>query len=200
MAILRGKIRWTIPGAGTAYSVLHFGTDDGFNPEQADVDAVATKMNQFITTIKAVLPNVVQLQVVNELEEIDSNNGQMIALWTTPTLAAQAGTASAAAGWAAAAGGVISWSTGIVHRARRIRGRTFVVPMSNEVWDIDGTIKAVPMGTLNTAATALRDAAGIVRLGVYARPSAPGATDGRFAPVSGHRVPDMSAILRSRRS
>lgn len=199
MAILRSKIRWTIPGAGTAYTVLHFGTDDGFNPEQADVDAVATKVNQFITTVKANLPNVVQLQVVNELEEIDSNNGEMIALWTTPTLAAQAGTASAAAGWAAAAGGVISWSTGIVHRARRIRGRTFVVPMSNEVWDIDGTIKAVPMGVLNTAATDLRDPAGTVRLGVFARPSGPAATDGRFAPVSGHRVPDMSAILRSRR-
>jgi hypothetical protein len=200
MAILRGKIRWTIPGAGTAYSVLHFGTDDGFNPEQADVDTTATMMNQFITTVKSTLPNVVQMQVVNELEEIDSNNGQMIALWTTPTLAAQAGTASAAAGWAAAAGGVISWSTGIVHRARRIRGRTFIVPMSNEVWDIDGTIKAVPLGQLNTAATALRDPAATVRLGVFARPSAPGATDGRFAPVSGHRVPDMSAILRSRRS
>ena len=200
MAILRGKIRWTIPGAGTAYTVLHFGTDDGFNPEQADADAVATKMSAFCNTIKANLPNVVSLQVQNELEKIDSNNGEMITIWTVATQQVHAGTASAAAGWAAAAGGVISWSTGIVHRSRRIRGRTFVVPMSNEVWDLDGTIKSVPMGTLNTAATALRDAAGTTRLGVFARPSVPGAQDGRFAPVSGHRVPDMSAILRSRRS
>ena len=200
MAIMRSKIRWTIPGAGTAFSVLHFGTDDGFNPEQADADAVVTKVNQFVTTIKANLPNVVQLQVQNEVEEIDSNNGELIQIWTTPTEAAQSGTASAAAGWAAAAGGVISWSTGIVHRTRRIRGRTFVVPMSNEVWDVDGTIKAVPLGVLNTAATDLRTPTALIELGVWARPSAPGATDGRFAPVSGHRVPDMSAILTSRRS
>lgn len=200
MAIMRSKIRWTIPGAGTAFSVLHFGSDDGFNPVQADADAVVTKVNQFVTTVKANLPNVVQLQVLNEVEEIDSNNGELIQIWTTATPAAQNGTASAAAGWAAAAGGVISWSTGIVHRTRRIRGRTFVVPMSTEVWDIDGTIKSVPLGVLNTAATALRDNSGAVKFGVWARPSGPGLADGRFAPVSGHRVPDMSAILTSRRS
>lgn len=200
MAIMRSKIRWTIPGAGTAFSVLHFGTDDGFNPVQADADAVVTKVNQFVTTIKANLPNVVQLQVLNEVEEIDSNNGELIQIWTTASVAAQNGTASATAGWAAAAGGVISWSTGIVHRTRRIRGRTFVVPMSTEVWDTDGTIKSVPLGVLNTAATALRAPTAEIQFGVWARPSGPGATDGRFAPVSGHRVPDMSAILTSRRS
>lgn len=197
---MRSKIRWTIPGAGTALSVLHFSTDDGFNPEQADADAVVTKVNQFVTTIKANLPNVVQLQTLNEVEVIDSNNGALIEILTAPSVAAQNGTASATAGWAAAAGGVISWSTGIVHRTRRIRGRTFVVPMSTEVWDVDGTIKSVPLGVLNTAATALREPTALIEFGVWARPSAPGATDGRFAPVSSHRVPDMSAILTSRRS
>ena len=62
---MRSKIRWTIPGAGTAFTVLHFATDDGFNPEQADADAVVTKVNQYVTTIKANLPNVKQ-------EEIDA--------------------------------------------------------------------------------------------------------------------------------
>lgn len=200
MAIMRSKIRWTIPGAGTAFSVLHFGTDDGFNPVQADADAVVTKVNQFVTTVKSTLPNVVSLQVLNEVEEIDSNNGALIQIWTTATQTSQSGTAAAGAGWAAAAGGVISWSTGIVHRTRRIRGRTFIVPMSNEVWDVDGTIKSVPYGTLNTAAEALRTPTAEIEFGVWARPSGPGLADGRFAPVSGHRVPDMSAILTSRRS
>ena len=197
---MRAKIRWTIPGAGTAFSILHFGTDDGFNPVQADIDAVVTKVNAFVTTVKSVLPNVVSLQTLNEVEEIDANNGALISIWTAPSVAAQSGTASATAGWAAAAGGVISWSTAIVHRTRRIRGRTFVVPMSTEAWDTDGTIKSVQLSTLNTAATNLRTPTAEIELGVWARPSAPGLSDARFAPVSSHRVPDMSAILTSRRS
>ena len=200
MSILRSKIRWTIPGAGTALSVLHFSGNEGWSPVQGDAEAVAIHVNQFCNTIKSTLPNVVQLQTLNELEEIDSNNGALLQVWTAPTQAVHNGTAAAAAGWAAAAGAVISWSTGIVHRKRRIRGRTFIVPLSNECWDVDGTLKSVPHGTLNSAATALRQDILGIDLGVWARPSAPGATDGRFATVSGHRVPDMSAILRSRRA
>lgn len=200
MGLLRGKIRWTIPGAGTAYTVLHFGTQDASTPTQADAVQAVTKMQTFAQNISAALPNVVQLQVQNECEEIVATSGQMLGIYSGATQTPVNGTAAAAAGWAAAAGGVITWNTAGVRNGRRVRGRSFVVPLSNEVWDIDGTIKSVPMGTLNTAATNLRTAGTDVELVVYARPSAPGANDGAQFPVLGHRVPDMSAILRSRRS
>lgn len=200
MGLLRGKIRWTIPGAGTAYTVLHFGTMDASTPTTADAVNAVTKMKTFCDNISAALPNVVKLDVMPECEEIVATTGTMLGVYNGGTTPQVSGTAAAAAGWAAAAGGVISWSTGGVRNGRRVRGRTFVVPLSNEVWDIDGTIKSVPMGTLNTAATNLRAAGTDVELVVYARPSAPGASDGAQFQVLSHRVPDMSAILRSRRS
>lgn len=200
MGLLRGKIRWTIPGAGTAFTVLHFRTLSGGTPVQADADEAVAKMQTFATAIKSTLPNVVTLQVQNEVEEIVTASGSMLGVFTTASQTAQTGTASAAAGWAAAAGAVISWSTAGVRNGRRVRGRNFVVPLSNEAWDVDGTLKTVPMNTLNSASTALRTAGTAVGLTVYARPTAPGATDGVEWEVSGHRIPDMSAILRSRRS
>lgn len=200
MGLLRGKIRWTIPGAGTAYTVLHFGTMDASTPTADDAIEAVTKMQTFANNISAALPNVVQLQVQNECEEIVADTNTMLGVYAGPTQTPVNGTAAASAGWAAAAGGVITWNTGGVRNSRRVRGRTFVVPLSNEVWDIDGTIKSVPMGTLNTAATNLRTAGTSVELVVYARPSAAGASDGAQFQVLSHRVPDMSAILRSRRS
>ena len=201
MAVYRGKIRWTIPGAGTAYSVLHFADIAGDGAaSQAEADEIIAKMQTWATAIKSTLPNVVTLQVQNEVEHILSTTGDLIDIWTGASQTAQTGTASATAGWAAAAGAVVSWSTAGVRNGRRVRGRTFLVPLSNEVWDTDGTLKSVPLGTINSAATALRTVGTTVQLAVHTRPSAPGASDGDHFPVTGHRTPDMSAILRSRRS
>jgi len=200
MALYRTKVRWTIPGAGTAYSILHWtGAETQLNG-QSEANDAAAKTHAFLTPLINVLPNVVKVQALAEVEEINESTGDLIGFWTTPTNQDRAGTASATAGWAAAAGAVISWSTAGVRNGRRIRGRTFVVPLSNECWDVDGTIKSVPMGTLNTAATALTGGTDVTRFVVWARPTAPGATDGQAANVLTHRVPDMSAILRSRRS
>jgi hypothetical protein len=200
MGLLRGKIRWNIPGAGTAWSVLHFGTTSLGTPVQADADAAVARMQAWATSIKSLLPNVVSLNVQGETEEINEGTGALIGVWTSTTPTTQTGTAAAGQGWAAAAGAVVSWSTPSVRNNRRVRGRTFVVPVSNEVWDVDGTLKAVPFGTLNTAATALREDGAEVDLRIYCRPTTPGGSDGFAAVVLAHRVPDMSAVLRSRRA
>ena len=200
MAMLRSKIRWTIPGAGTAHTVLHFGTLDASTPTQADADEVISKVAAYAGAIKAYIPNVVSLLVSSEVEEINVATGKLIGIYTGATQTAQAGTASATAGWAAPAGGVISWSTAGIRNNRRLRGRTFIVPMSNEVWDVDGTLKSVPLTGLNTAAAALRAPGTQVYLTIYGRPSGVGASDGVEWQALAHRVPDMAAILTSRRS
>ena len=94
MGLLRGKIRWTIPGAGTAYSVLHFRTLDGSTPTQADADEAISKMQTFATAIKINLPNVVTLQVQNEVEEIVTASGDMLGIYAGATQTAQTGGAS----------------------------------------------------------------------------------------------------------
>lgn len=200
MALYRGKIRWTIPGAGTALSVLHFQGSGTNGASQLEADDVSTRVHAFLTPIINVLPNVVKVQALSEVEEINPASGDLIGFWNTPAKAERAGTAAATAGWAAAAGAVISWSTAGVRNGRRVRGRTFVVPLSNECWDVDGTIKSVPLGSLTTGAQALTTGTDVTRFSIWSRPSAPEANDGAAFNVSGFRIPDMSAILRSRRA
>lgn len=200
MAMYRTKIRWVIPGAGTALSVLHFMGAETQLDGQLEANDAALRTHTFLTPIINVLPNVVQVQALAEVEEINPDTGKLIGFWTTPTNQNRAGTAAASAGWAAAAGAVISWSTAGVRNGRRIRGRTFVVPLSNECWDVDGTIKPVQLGQLTTGAQALSTGNDTTQFAIWARPTAPGATDGEVVPVLGFRIPDMSAILRSRRA
>ena len=200
MALLRAKIRWTIPGAGTAFTVLHFASVAGAGMSQAIADEVATKCNAYITAIKAYIPNVVTLQLVTDIEEIADTDGGLVQVFSVTSTAAAAGTASATAGWAAPTGAVITWGTGTIRNGRRIRGRSFIVPLSNEVYDVDGTLKSTPLTGITNAANALRTPGTNAKLAIFGRPTGPGATDGVKADVISHRVPDMAAILTSRRS
>jgi hypothetical protein len=200
MALLRAKIRWTIPGAGVSHSVLHFASIAGAGMNQAAADEVKAKVDTFINGIKNELPAQVTLQGPAEIEEIAHDSGMLIQVFSVAQAAAQAGTAAAASVWSAPSGAVISWSTGTIRNGRRVRGRTFIVPLSAEAYDTDGTIKPVPHGRLGDAANALRAPGVEVKFALWGRPSAPAVNDGVQADVTGHRVPDMAAILRSRRS
>jgi hypothetical protein len=200
MALLRAKIRWTIPGAGVSHSVLHFSSIAGAGMNQAGADEAAAKVNTFITAIKGDLPSQITLQAPAEIEEIAHDSGTLVNVFAVTQPAAQAGTAASTSSWSAPSGAVVSWSSGTIRNGRRMRGRTFIVPVSSDTYDTDGTIKAVPLGRLVAAAAALRAPGTEVRLALWGRPSAPNATDGVQAEVTGHRVPDMAAILRSRRS
>jgi hypothetical protein len=200
MTLLRTKVRWTIPGAGTALSILHWSNADQSGATQAQADDAAAKTHAFLTPLLPIIPNVVNVQALNEVEEINEASGDLIGFYGTPANADRPGTAGAGLGWSAPSGAVISWSTAGVRNGRRIRGRTFVVPLSTSVYDAAGTLTPIALTALGNAATALRTGSDVTQFRVWCRPSAPAATDGQSAVVLSHRIPDMAAILRSRRS
>jgi hypothetical protein len=198
--LLRVKLKWSgLPG-GIGYSLFHMRDFSTGEPTLADANGAIGKVDNFINTIKPLIPPVVSMVVESEVEVIEETNGQMQTVLGGTSLGTEFGMASGTAGYSAPVGAVISWSTGGVRNGRRVRGRTFVVPLSNEAWDTDGTLKSTALTTLNAAATSLRDIGGSPDLGVYARPTSAGATDGIWYAATGHRVPDMAAVLRSRRS
>lgn len=199
MGLLRAKLEWIIPGAGTAHSVFHFITTTG-QPVQAEADAVAAKLATFRSNIRPQIPSQVSLRPLSDIEQIDEASGDLQLVFTTAATTAQAGSATSTASWAAPVGGVISWATSGIRNARRVRGRTFVVPLSSVAFDTDGTLSAGGMTSLTTAANALMAADPNVKLAVYGRPTGPAATDGDAFEVVSNRVPDMGAILTSRRS
>lgn len=200
VGLLRAKIAWTIPGAGKSHSVLHFSTNSESAPVQADADDVATKVATFLTSLRNHIPGTISLQRLADVEEINEATGDLIGVFSTTTTAAASGSLPSTEKWAAPVGAVITWTTAGIRNGRRVRGRTFLVPLGSSVFDTDGTIGTTPMNGINSLSAALYAASGTTSLAVWGRPSAPGATDGVAYNVLSHKVPDMAAVLTTRRS
>ena len=178
---------------------MHFRDFGGTPPTVSDAQAAVDRVYAFFNAIKALVPQQVSIQVQGEVEAIEETDGVLQDVLVATTPAAIVGTALVSNPYAAAVGAVVSWRTGVVRNGRRIRGRNFLVPLTSTAFDNTGTLTSSALTTLNTAATALRDTTSIADLGIYARPTAAGATDGLWALVTGHQIPDMGSILRSRR-
>lgn len=178
---------------------MHFRDFGGTDPIVSDAQAAVDKVYAFFNAIKAYFPAQVTIQVLGEAEAIEDTTGILQDVLVATTPAAIVGTAGTTVAYAAALGAVVSWRTGLVRNGRRIRGRTFLVPLSSLAFDNTGTLIPAALTTFNAAAVTLRDQTGIADIGVYARPSAPGAADGEWALITGHSIPDMGSILRSRR-
>jgi hypothetical protein len=198
--ILRVRARWSGFIGGPGYTVLHFKEfEAGGTQTLAAAQGAVDKTRAFFNSIKGALPANTTVQVMPDVDVIEETTGQLTNALTTTTPVSVVGGAVGTATYSAATGAVITWRTSVIRNGRRIRGRSFLVPLSSVAFDVDGTLHSTYFNTISTAATALRDGTTSGDLGVYARPSAPGAADGIWAVVTGHTVPDMGAVLRSRR-
>lgn len=200
--IFRVKLNWSgFPGA-PGLSVFHFrdfDTEPGAGISEAGAQAAVDRIDSFITAIRTYIPQGVMLRTEAEVEVIEETDGKLQDMFTTVPAAAQAGAMSTASGFSAPSGAVINWRTSGVRNGRRIRGRTFLVPLGAGSYQSDGTLASAAQTGLAAAAQALIDTSGSPDLGVYARPSAPGATDGNWVVATSSNVPDLAAVLRSRR-
>lgn len=191
--IARSKLIWTGFTGAPGYSVFHGSVF------QADAQQEATDFSEavaaFGSLIAPYLPNAVSVQRVAEVEILEDSTGTLEDVLTVPGRAAAQG--SGGTNYAAPIGAVIGWNTGRIRNGRRMRGRTFVVPLANSAYETDGSLLPAVVTGLTTAANTLLQAAGTELL-VYGRPT-PLAADGVSGVVTGVRVPDMAAVLRSRR-
>jgi len=198
--ILRMKARWSGYQGGPGYNVMHFRDFDTTPPTNTHATAAATDIRAFFDAIKLYLPNAVKIDVMPDCEVLEETTGVLTGVLTATPGATVTGTAGAGAQFAAAVGAVVNWRTNGVRNGRRIHGKSFIVPLANLGFAVDGTLDPGFITTASTAAAALRDpSTGSPDLGVWARPSAPGATDGVWYVTSGYSIPDMGAVLRSRR-
>lgn len=193
MTLHRVKAEWSGFSGAPGYSVFHFNASDEAAGSSA-TDAHKA-VHDFFTAIQLRLPSIVRINVQRTVERIDEASGELVGFEDAPSLATISGGMSG--GFSSATGACITWVTDGVRNGRRIRGRTFIVPLGSGTYDTDGTLNQLALDNLRTAAAALNDSfAGLV---VYSRPSGPGATDGQFALVQSLRVTDKTAVLRSRR-
>lgn len=181
---------WNVPGGGVGYSVFH--CESIATQSQANGFVAAVRAAFMAANFIAKIPNEVSFAGENEVRGLGLD-GSLTSVFPVGGGSSIVGTS--AAQWAAAAGGRVNWETGTVLLGRRLRGRTYIVPMDINAYDTNGTLSASGIQALNDFAVAYKTnmaAAGLV-------PTVWSPTHAFQAPIVDHNVPDKTAILRGRR-
>lgn len=199
---MRVKARWSGFSGGPGYTVLHFRDFDGpdggeGSVNDGSVNGALDKAYLFFDALRPQLPAEVRIQVEAEVDIIEDSNGELVrsVAGTTPLLVAGSGAGS----YSAAVGAVVNWRTGGVRNGRRVRGRSFLVPLAGGAFGTNGALVPSVQALIQTAADTLASSTGTPDLFVYARPSNAAAVDGRAFAVTSASVPSLGAVLRSRR-
>ena len=189
----RCSVAWTNWPGAPGVSQMYLDDTAG----QTQVDAIRT----FFNALTAFLPTGLTITVPNSGDTVDESTGKLTGTWSVGV--APANVVGAAPGvYAGNAGAVVHWLTSSVTRNRRIRGRTFIVPLVTG-YDTGGSLSTSAQSTLQTAASAfVGTAAGLVH--VWVRPVYQPKTQillraGMSGPITAARVPDLAVSLRSRR-
>jgi hypothetical protein len=211
--MLRVKMRWSGFQGGPGYTSFYFRdfvAEGGgeWNPDNDDAAAAAARVQTFGTALREYIVSGTTLQVESDVEEIEETTGALVDVWSAGAPAA-INAINAAGGYSAASGAVVNWKTGTVRNGRRIQGRTFLVPLGPNCYENNGTLTSTAVNAFTAAGNALIAGAGSPDLGVWGRPTKvkdangqpTGETlpNGQWAVATSVRVPDMAAVLRSRR-
>lgn len=199
---MRVKIRWSGFTGAPGYTVLHYRDFDaagggGGNVTAASAQGAADRASSFASQIRSLVPSIVTMAVENDVDVLEDTTGELVTSFGVT--GALSFTGSGAGAFSAPVGAVVNWRTGGVRNGRRVRGRSFIVPLAAGAFGTDGQLLPASVTTLQTAATAAVNQTGTPDLGVYARPTAVGATDGAWFVATSASVPRLGAVLRSRR-
>lgn len=187
MAYTRITALWNGATGLPGYSRFKFAGD----LDSAGAAAAAARLRTFFDSVKALIPSAINITFA-ETAQVFSVDQQLTGEITYAPPAAVAGTSSG--NFAGPTGMVINWVTSAFIGGRKVRGRTFMVPLGTSVYGPDGTPTSIAVTTLTSGAAAL--AAGTPSLVIASHPS-----EGVYstAGVSGASVPKRVAVLRSRR-
>jgi hypothetical protein len=205
--VLRVKMRWNGMPGGPGYSIFHFMNSTG---SFGDLDLAAAqeavdRVDTFAAGVVFWMPYQTTLEVLGEVELLDAASGDLEDVFGATPDATRTSPQSAGQVYAGPVGALINWKTATIRNNRRLRGKTFLVPLNGGVFSDNGTPAAGLITSLNTHATNLRADGTLTQLCVYGRriPNPEGIEsedlDGVIGRVTTHNVPDFAAVLRSRR-
>lgn len=192
MSILRVTAQWTGFNGAPGYSVFHFMGGGGLI---SDAQQVADRTATALANLKPILPSTVRIAVDGEVAILDEATGVLEDFRGITQPPAVAGTVST--GYAGPTGAVVNWRTDDVRGGRRIRGRTFLVPLLGAAYDSSGTLTSSAMDSIRSFADGMIGGDLDSELAVWSRPI--DGSGGVAATVVSANVPDKVAVLRSRR-
>lgn len=195
--VLRVKINWTGFVGAPGFTNLYFSEFNQEGYTQAHADGAVAKAGAFVTDMKFYIPMAVTIGVDPIVDIVQADTGDLVGFFnTTPPAAGPGGQAG---NFSAASGLCISWGTNGVRNGRRVRGRTFIVPLAASQYDSNGTLNDGNLAAFRTIANNLIATGGTSDFGIWSRPSTPAASDGAWFPATTATIKDKVAILTSRR-
>lgn len=154
-----------------------------------------TAIRQFYQDTSTFYPTGLTVSVPSSGDQINEATGQIIGSWSGSAQTNVTGTG--AGNYSGPSGAIVNWRTSLVVNGRRPMGRTFLVPLVVANYDNSGTLASATVTGIQNAANALITAlAG--ELKIWHRPDTKG--PGVGATVISAQVPDMAAVLKSRRT
>lgn len=190
--VLEYRTNWSY-GAGSPGVTVFHGREQVESGKQAAADDLASRVAEFFDDIAPLVPTEVEWTFSSEVLELDTSTG--VLLQVLPVTPASSVAGENVSTHAAPAGARVAWTTPAIVAGRRLRGATFVVPISSGAFDSDGSLTSGSIDGLNLAAAAFYDT------GIFTSvaPSVWSRTHGIQADITGHQIPDRVAVLRSRR-
>ena len=204
----RVTVNWTGFLGAPGYTNLYFRDFQGAGEiDQAIADGAVAKVHTWIQAWDDGLPNTVTLTVDPSVEVIEETTGELTGFFTTVPGSPNVGGSTLT--YSAASGACVNWYTDGVRNGRRVRGRSFMVPIGSNGMDTNGTLNNTALTSWRTATGVLTSGTGTGDLGVWARPTpildengeptGEHNADGIWYVVTSYSIPDKVAILRSRR-
>jgi hypothetical protein len=181
---------WSVTGGGTGYSVFHVREANTVSIDIA-ATAFASDLRAGLVTLTGDLPNDVTITFESEAREIDVSSGTLLGVHAVTAPASITGVQTGV--YAAPSGAKVDLITGGIVAGRRLKGRTFIVPLSATSYADNGQVASSARTRLVTAFEMFRDDVGTYSLGVWSR------THGMLADVISFSASTRAAVLRSRR-
>jgi hypothetical protein len=181
----RIRVVWTGIPTGTGVSTF-------YSPGAQVPNLNALRLG--LDNLKPVLAPGITLTIQNQGDTIDDASGELVGTWATTAPAAVVSTGAGA--YAAPTGGCVNWQTNGIHNGRRLRGRTFVVPLTAASYGTNGQLIAGAItalqGLINGVLTATSPP-----FVIWGRPVA--GAGGTSSAITGGTVPTKAVVLTSRR-
>ena len=182
--IVRIRVTWTNFHGAPGYSSFYLK-----GPLASNVG-----LGAFFEAVKDRVPNGLTWNIPGEAEVIEDTTGQVLFSQDVGDDLVRVGTGGLQ--YVGSAGAVVGWKTADFKNGRRVRGRTFLVPLVTGAFDNDGSIETQTRADIQAAADALIAGYGD-DLVVWSRPTL--TTPGSSHSIVSATVPDLAAVTRSRR-
>lgn len=192
MTIARVTLEWSGFSGAPGYTNFYF---DSFGAGD-EVDLEVARVFAFADGIRPALPSVARLEVSPEVAFLDEATGDLLSYATTAT-PPEALVGSVTGSYSGPTGASITWNTPAIAKGRRLRGRTFVVPLGGTMYDASGTLSSGAINLLTNAANGLIGDGTGPQAVIWSRPV--NGAGGSIGAIDSFRVPDRAAVLRSRR-